>query len=118
MCKIEREGLKRDIRQTKASMWRICRTLSRRKRKWLVVLLPTFVTFIFFLIGAILYQASHYKLYVTDPEYTFVTSQTPNAGEIYFYDMSSDLSSTLELRNCTLRKRFDVGLIKQIGSTG
>ena len=77
MCKGEKEGLTRDIRQTKASMWRICRTLSRRKRKWQVVLLPPLVTFIFFLTGAMLYEASYYTLYATDPEYTFVTSQTP-----------------------------------------
>ena len=103
MCRGGNAGFKRDFNQALTSLWRIFKTIKKRKMKLHSILFPAGISLIFFILGATQYDPVKYKLTATDEEYTFVTSSTPNAEDNYFYDASSGLSTSLELRNCTLR---------------
>lgn len=53
------------------------------------------------------------QLYATDAPYPYVTSSTPTASENYFGEsLEEGFSTSLNLRNCTLLKRFEIGLVK------
>ena len=51
-------------------------------------------------------------------ENAYVASSTPNAGENVFVDaaVSDGFETALNLRNCTLQNRFEVGVIQQDSS--
>ena len=56
-----------------------------------------------------IYDPDKLQLFATDDYH--VTSTTPSDN--FFYDETSNMTTTLDLRNCTLYKRFDIGIVKE-----
>jgi len=107
-CDCRREG-----RQTNTILWRIRKTLSRDVKSWFrICLFPVIVSFSILIIVEIYNPA---RLSLQSTSNAFVTSTTPNATQNYFYEPSSGFSTELALRNCTLNKWFNVGLVKSGG---
>ena len=101
----------RDWQQVKTLMYRYIIQIKQQKDLLWHILYPTLVVFGCYLLAAwVIYDPKDLTMVATEQYH--VTS-TETAQPMYFNDEGSEMYSNYLLKNCTLRERFMIGLVKE-----